>query len=35
VILAAIAIPVIGWASLDSSQRRRIINMRRRGQLGR
>jgi membrane protein implicated in regulation of membrane protease activity len=35
VILAAIAIPVIGWRSLDSSQRRRIINMRRRGQLGR
>lgn len=34
VIAAAIAIPVIAWRSLDSSQRRRIRNMRGRGQLG-
>jgi hypothetical protein len=35
IIAAAIAIPVIGWRSLDPSQRRRIKNMRDRGQLGR
>jgi Flp pilus assembly protein TadB len=35
VIVAAIAIPVIAWRSLDSSQRRRIRGMRSRGQLGR
>ena len=35
VIAAAIAIPVVAWRSLDSSQRRRIRNMRDRGQLGR
>jgi membrane protein implicated in regulation of membrane protease activity len=35
IIAAAIAIPVIGWRSLDPSQRRRIRNMRSRGQLGR
>jgi membrane protein implicated in regulation of membrane protease activity len=34
VIAAAIAIPVIAWRSLDSSQRRRIRNIRGRGQLG-
>jgi len=35
VIAAAIAIPVVAWRSLDQSQRRRIRNMRSRGQLGR
>ena len=35
VIIAAIAIPVIAWRMLDPSQRRRIRNMRSRGQLGR
>jgi len=35
VIAAAIAIPVVAWRSLDPSQRRRIRNMRDRGQLGR
>ncbi|HTS95643.1 MAG TPA: hypothetical protein VMI33_03405 [Streptosporangiaceae bacterium] len=35
IIAAAIAIPVIAWRSLDPSQRRRIRNMRDRGQLGR
>jgi membrane protein implicated in regulation of membrane protease activity len=34
-IAAAIAIPVIAWRTLDSSQRRRIRGMRDRGQLGR
>jgi hypothetical protein len=35
IILAAIAIPIIAWRSLDPSQRRRIRTMRDRGQLGR
>ena len=35
VIIAAIAIPVVAWRSLDPAQRRRIRNMRDRGQLGR
>ena len=35
IIAAAIAIPVVAWRSLDPSQRRRIRNMRSRGQLGR
>ncbi len=35
IIAAAIAIPVIAWRTLDSSQRRRIRNMHGRGQLGR
>ncbi len=35
VIILAIAIPVIAWRMLDPSQRRRIREMRRRGQLGR
>jgi hypothetical protein len=35
IIAASIAIPVIAWRSLDPSQRRRIKNMRDRGQLGR
>ncbi len=35
IIIAAIAIPIIAWRSLDSSQRRRIRGMRDRGQLGR
>ena len=35
VIVAAIAIPIIAWRALDPSQRRRIRNMRDRGQLGR
>ena len=35
VIVLAIAIPVIAWRMLDSSQRRRIRGMRNRGQLGR
>ena len=35
IILAAIAIPIIAWRSLDPSQRRRIRSMRDRGQLGR
>jgi Flp pilus assembly protein TadB len=35
IIIAAIAIPIIAWRALDPSQRRRIRNMRDRGQLGR
>lgn len=35
IIAAAIAIPVVAWRTLDSSQRRRIRNTRGRGQLGR
>jgi multisubunit Na+/H+ antiporter MnhG subunit len=35
IIVAAIAIPVAGYLMLDPSQRRRIKEMRRRGQLGR
>jgi Flp pilus assembly protein TadB len=35
VIVAAIAIPVVAWRTLDPSQRRRIRAMRDRGQLGR
>jgi len=35
IIAAAIAIPVVAYRSLDSSQRRRIRRMRSRGQLGR
>ena len=35
VIVAAIAIPIIAWRALDPAQRRRIRNMRDRGQLGR
>jgi hypothetical protein len=35
VIAAAIAIPVVAWRTLDPAQRRRIRNMRGRGQLGR
>jgi Flp pilus assembly protein TadB len=35
IIIAAIAIPIIAWRSLDPSQRRRIRSMRDRGQLGR
>jgi ABC-type bacteriocin/lantibiotic exporter with double-glycine peptidase domain len=35
VIALAIAVPVIVWRALDPSQRRRIRNMRDRGQLGR
>jgi hypothetical protein len=35
IIVAAIAIPVIAWRTLDSSQRRRVRGMRSRGQLGR
>jgi Flp pilus assembly protein TadB len=35
VIVAAIAIPVVAWRSLDPAQRRRIRGMRDRGQLGR
>jgi membrane protein implicated in regulation of membrane protease activity len=35
IIVAAIAIPVVAWRSLDPSQRRRIRSMRDRGQLGR
>jgi Flp pilus assembly protein TadB len=35
IIVAAIAIPVVAWRSLDPSQRRRIRGMRDRGQLGR
>jgi hypothetical protein len=34
IIVAAIAIPVAMWAALGSSNRRRITEMRRRGQLG-
>jgi hypothetical protein len=34
IIVAAIAIPVAGWAMLDPSQRRRIRRMRGRGQIG-
>lgn len=33
IIAAAIAVPVVMWRSLDPSQRRRIRNMRDRGQL--
>jgi Flp pilus assembly protein TadB len=35
IIAAAIAIPVVAWRTLDSSQRRRVRGMRSRGQLGR
>jgi membrane protein implicated in regulation of membrane protease activity len=35
IIVAAIAIPIVAWRSLDPSQRRRIRGMRDRGQLGR
>jgi len=35
IIIAAIAIPFVAWRALDPSQRRRIRNMRDRGQLGR
>jgi hypothetical protein len=35
VLVLAIAVPVIAWRALDPSQRRRIKNMRDRGQLGR
>ena len=35
IIVAAVAIPVIAWRTLDPSQRRRIRAMRSRGQLGR
>ncbi len=35
IIVAAIAIPVAAWRTLDSSQRARIRRMRDRGQLGR
>ena len=35
VIVLAIAIPVVAWRTLDSSQRARIKRMRDRGQLGR
>jgi hypothetical protein len=35
VLLAALAVPVVGWMMLDPSQRRRIRGMRDRGQLGR
>jgi Flp pilus assembly protein TadB len=35
IVVAAIAIPVIAWRTLDPSQRRRIRGMRSRGQLGR
>jgi hypothetical protein len=35
VIAIAIAVPVIAWRTLDSSQRARIRRMRDRGQLGR
>jgi membrane protein implicated in regulation of membrane protease activity len=35
VIALAIIVPVIAWRALDPSQRRRIKNMRDRGQLGR
>jgi hypothetical protein len=35
IIAAAIAIPVAAWRMLDPSQRRRIRQMRDRGQLGR
>ena len=34
VLLAALAVPVVGWMMLDPSQRRRIRRMRDRGQLG-
>jgi hypothetical protein len=33
-ILAALAIPVVGYLMLDSNQRKRIRSMRDRGQLG-
>jgi membrane protein implicated in regulation of membrane protease activity len=35
IIVLAIAVPVIAWRALDPAQRRRIRNMRDRGQLGR
>jgi hypothetical protein len=35
VIVLAIGIPAAAWMALDPSQRRRIRQMRRRGQLGR
>ncbi|HEV2452472.1 MAG TPA: hypothetical protein VGS62_11170 [Streptosporangiaceae bacterium] len=35
IIAAAIAVPTAAWFMLDSSQRRRIREMRRRGQIGR
>ncbi len=35
VIVLAVALPIIAWRMLDPSQRRRIRNMRDRGQLGR
>jgi hypothetical protein len=35
IIAAAIAIPVVAWRTLNSSQRARIKRMRDRGQLGR
>jgi cell division protein FtsW (lipid II flippase) len=35
VILAVLAVPVVGWMMLDPAQRRRIRGMRDRGQLGR
>jgi len=35
VIALAIAVPIIAWRTLDSSQRARIKRMRDRGQLGR
>jgi membrane protein implicated in regulation of membrane protease activity len=35
VIVLAIAVPIIAWRALDPAQRRRIRNMRDRGQLGR
>jgi membrane protein implicated in regulation of membrane protease activity len=35
IIVLAIAVPIIAWRALDPAQRRRIRNMRDRGQLGR
>lgn len=35
IIVAALAIPIVAYRSLDPAQRRRIKNMRGRGQLGR
>ena len=35
IILAALAVPVVGYMMLDSNQRARIRRMRDRGQLGR
>ena len=34
-LLAVLAVPVVGWMMLDPGQRRRIRGMRDRGQLGR